>query len=43
MFWKSSEEVAADDGNALTGKTLTVFLDPEQKHTLDDFTTTGFV
>ncbi len=38
IFWGADEHAATVNGTALSGKTITVFIDPSHKHTSDDLT-----
>lgn len=43
MFWGADEETVTIDTGIYSGKTLTVYLDPENKYTDDMYTTQEYV
>lgn len=43
MFWGADEYAAAIDGNALKGKTITIYLDPSNKYTGSEYTSETYV
>lgn len=43
LFWESDESTVDIDGDIYSGKTITVYLDPDNEYTNDQFTTSQYI